>query len=309
MNDLALLRSTRPLRAPAHPGAARLEHRGTNRCFVRPRPHDSPSLRLIVFHHAGGAAAMYHTLAAELPPDWELLVLELPGRGKRHAEDLVTTLPALVARVAEDVVPWLGVPVALFGHSLGAILAAEVARVCEQRGVPPVWVGVSGRVAPVLQSQARRLSTLDDATLLAEVLALGGTPARICELVEVRERFLRVVRADIAVLESYQPVPDRRPLGCPVTAFAGISDAYAPPATMQRWDGETAREFRLRLFPGGHFYFLGPAFAELGRAVVREIEPHIPAGAQWSEISGVYEPPAVAQDRAAHRLTTAPGRL
>jgi surfactin synthase thioesterase subunit len=293
MNAETSRRSTSALLAPAPAAAARMEDRGTNRCFVRPRPHDSPSLRLIVFHHAGGSAAMYHALAAELPLDWELLVLELPGRGKRHAEDLVTTLPALVARVVKDVVPWLGVPVALFGHSLGAILAAEVARVCEQLGAPPVWVGVSGRVAPVLQSQVRRLSALDDATLLAEVLALGGTPDRICELPELRERFLRVVRADIAVLESYRPALDRRPLGCPVTAFAGSADAYASPATMRRWDDETAGAFRLRLFRGGHFYFLGSAFAELGRAIVREIRPHLPAGTKSSEITGVCKSPAI----------------
>jgi len=270
---------------------AHASHRSTsaNHCFIRPRPVASPSLRLIVFHHAGGSAAMYRALAGELPPDWELLIFELPGRGKRHAEALITTLPEVVARAAGDIAPWLDVPVALFGHSLGAILAAELARVCERLGAPPVWVGVSGRVAPMFQSQARGLSLLDDATLLAEVLALGGTPERIHDIPELRERFLRVVRADIAVLESYWPAPDRRPLRGPVTAFAGTTDVYAPPATMQRWDRETDGEFRLRLFPGGHFYFQGPAFAELARAVVEEIAPHVPARAQLPEISRMLQ--------------------
>jgi medium-chain acyl-[acyl-carrier-protein] hydrolase len=243
--------------------------------FARPRPHANPSLRVIAFHHAGGSAAMYHPLSAALPADWELLILDLPGRGKRHAEDLITDMPALVARVVEDVVPWLDVPVALFGHSLGAILAAEVGRVCDRLGAPPVWVGVSGRVAPSLQAQTRRLNVLDDATLLAEVLALGGAPERIAEIPEFRERFLRIVRADIAVLESYRPAPGRALLGCPVTAFAGTSDECAPPITMSPWARETRGDFRKRLFAGGHFYFLGPAFAGLARDIVREIEPHL----------------------------------
>jgi hypothetical protein len=55
--------------------------------FARPRPQSNPSLRVIAFHHAGGSAAMYHPLSAALPADWELLILDLPGRGKRHAED------------------------------------------------------------------------------------------------------------------------------------------------------------------------------------------------------------------------------
>jgi len=253
--------------------------------FVRPRPQANPSLRVIAFHHAGGSAAMYHPMSAGLPADWELLLLDLPGRGKRHAEQLVTNLPALVERVVEDVRPWLDAPVALFGHSLGAILAAEVGRGCERLGAPPVWVGVSGRVAPILQAQTCRLNTLDDASLLAEVIAIGGTPARVGDIPALREPFLRIVRADVAVLDSYQPAPDRAALGCPVTAFAGIADAWAPPATMRPWARETCGDFRQRLFPGGHFYFLGPAFTGLTRALVREIEPCLEARTRRSACS------------------------
>ena len=245
--------------------------------FVRPRPIADPALRLIAFHHAGGSAAMYYPMGARLPDDWELLILDLPGRGKRYAEPPLHELPALVDRVAEDVRPWLDAPVALFGHSLGAILAAEVGRICERAAAPLVWVGVSGRVAPTLQAQTRRLSTLDDAALLAEVVALGGTPERVAEIPELREHFLRVVRADIAVLESYQPAVDRPALSCPVTAFAGASDVWAPPTTMRPWARETRSDFHLRQFEGGHFFFLGPGFGDFAREVVHEIEPCLDA--------------------------------
>lgn len=245
--------------------------------FTRPRPLASPSLRLIAFHHAGGSAAMYHPMSAWLPADWELLVLDLPGRGKRHAEPPLHAIPALLDRVVEDVRPWLDVPVAFFGHSLGAILAAEVGRACERLGAPPVWVGISGRVAPSLQAETPRLSGMDDASLLAELIALGGTPGRIHDMPELRERLLRIVRADIALLESYEPAPGRPALRCPVTTFAGTSDVWAAPATMRPWAGETCGDFRQRLYPGGHFYFLGPAFARLTRAIVGEIEPHLEA--------------------------------
>jgi medium-chain acyl-[acyl-carrier-protein] hydrolase len=243
--------------------------------FVRPRPLVNPSVRLIVFHHAGGSAAMYYPMITELPADWELLILDLPGRGKRHTEALITDMPALVERVVEDVRPWLDVPVALFGHSLGAILAAEVARVCQGLGAPPVWVGVSGRVAPTLQAQTQRLSLLDDASLLAEISAMGAMPDRVGEAPELRERLLRIVRADLAVLESYQPVPGRAALDCPMTAFAGTSDAWAPAATMRLWERETCRDFCQSVFAGGHFYFLGPAFARVTRDIVREIELYL----------------------------------
>jgi medium-chain acyl-[acyl-carrier-protein] hydrolase len=167
----------------------------------------------------------------------------------------------------------------LFGHSLGAILATEVGRACERLGAPPVWVGVSGRVAPMLQAQARRLSDLDDEAILAAVLALGGMPERACEIPELRAHFLRVVRADIAALESYQPAPDRAPLGCPITGFAGTTDVWAPPTTMRPWARETRNDFHLRLFDGGHFYFLGQAFPGFTREIVRELETHLDAPA------------------------------
>lgn len=243
--------------------------------FVRPRPLAKPALRLIAFHHAGGSAAMYHPMSAALPANWELVLHELPGRGKRFTEPPIGDMAALVKRAAEEVLPWLDTPIALFGHSLGAILAAEIGRVCERRGAPPIWIGVSGRVAPTLQAQTRRLSTLDDATLLSEVIALGGTPERVGEIPELRAHFLRVVRADIAALESYQPAPERAPLSCPVTGFAGTSDIWAPPTTMRPWARETRSAFHLRLFAGGHFYFLGPALAGFTADIVREIGSYL----------------------------------
>jgi surfactin synthase thioesterase subunit len=252
--------------------------------FLRPRPVADPTLRLIVFHHAGGAAAAYHGMAAALPADWELLLLELPGRGKRHAEALVTALPALLPGVIAEVLPWLAhaAPVALFGHSLGAILAAEVARACEQRGTPPVWVGISGRVAPSEHGSTPRLSAMDDATLLAELFALGGTSSRAQEVPELRARLLRVVRADIALLESYAPPADRALLGSPMTTFAGTGDVWAAPAAMAPWSRETRGTCQPRLYPGGHFFFLeaahGASLASYTRDIVGEIERALARG-------------------------------
>jgi medium-chain acyl-[acyl-carrier-protein] hydrolase len=248
-------------------------------CFVRPRAVARPSLRLIVFHHAGGSAAMYHPMSARLPADWELLVLDLPGRGKRHAEAPLTSMQAAIDRAAEDVRPWLDAPVALFGHSLGGILAAEVGRACARIGMPPVWVGISGRIAPCFQADAPRLSAMDDAALIDALIALGGTPAQIRDMPELRDRLMRLVRADIALLESYAPAPDRASLGCPLTTFAGRDDVWARPAAMLPWAHETRGQCHQRVYPGGHFYFLGPAFAAVTGDVVRDIAPHLAAAA------------------------------
>ena len=239
--------------------------------FVRPRPLDNPALRLIAFHHAGGSASVYYPMIREIPEDWDLVLLDLPGRGKRHRQDPLQDMADLVELAVEDVQPWIGTPYALFGHSLGAILATEVARVLEARGVGPKWVGVSGRAAPSFQAQARRrLHELEDDELLDELLALGGTPDRIHQVPEFVERFLRVTRADLAAADSYAPHPERPPLACPMTAFGGLGDAWAPLDMVTAWDQETRGGFNSRFFPGGHFYFLGEPFPAFTRELVAE---------------------------------------
>lgn len=242
--------------------------------FVRPRPVAHPTLRLIIFHHAGGAASAYHAMAAALPADWDVVLLELPGRGKRSAEAALDSLPALLPRVLADVAPLLDAPVALFGHSLGAILASEVARACEQRGTPALWLGISGRIAPRLQHLAPRLSAMSDDTLLSELFALGGTPTRAQQVPELRARLLRIVRADIGLLETFAPSADRAPLSCPITTFAGTADIWAPPSQMEPWTHETVGATRARHYPGGHFFFLEATcgLAHFARDIAAEIQ-------------------------------------
>lgn len=240
--------------------------------FVRPRAVARPAVRLIAFHHAAGSAGAYYPMTASIPSDWDLLLLDLPGRGKRYSEAPIAAMTEIVARVIDDVRPWIDAPLALFGHSLGAIIAAEVGRACESMGAPPAWIGVSGRIAPTVPPERRGLHEFDDASLLQELLALGGTPRRIGETPEFVAHFLRNARADLAAVESYAPEPARAKSGCPMTAFAGVDDPWAPPATMSPWEKETQGSFRLRQFAGGHFYFFGPAFAALTRAIVADVE-------------------------------------
>ncbi|MFN8075593.1 MAG: alpha/beta fold hydrolase [Kineosporiaceae bacterium] len=242
--------------------------------FLRPRSPQRPPVRLIGVHHAGGSASAYHPLSRSLPPSWDLLLLDLPGRGRRAAQEPIGDMRGLVAQVAADVRPWLdGTPVALFGHSLGAVVALEVARTLEDEGTGPVWVGVSGRVAPTFQELARkRLHELDDDALLDVLVAMGGTPPEVRDMPELRERLLPTVRADLRAVDTYRPDPTRGPLSCALTAFGGTDDRWAPPAAMPAWRKETSGRFEQRLYPGGHFYFFGTAFPGFARHLQHEVE-------------------------------------
>lgn len=241
--------------------------------FIRPRTVRDPSLRLVVLPHAGGSGNVYYPMTRHLPESWDLLLLDLPGRGRRHASAPLTDMAAMVACVTDDVLACAdGTPLALFGHSLGAVIASEVARSLEARGTAPVWVGVSGRQATSLQPANRVLDPgLSDAELALRLARLGGLPDRLDELPEFRDRFLRLIRADLRALDSYRPAPQRRPLSSPLTAFASTDDVLAPPSGLSAWGRETTGRFRQRVFDGGHFHFMGAAFPAFTEALVTEV--------------------------------------
>ncbi|MFG2292985.1 thioesterase II family protein [Streptomyces sp. NPDC048603] len=241
--------------------------------FIRPRTVTAPELRLVVVPHAGGSGGVYHPMHRVLPPGWDLLLLDLPGRGKRFAQAPVTDMAELVARVTDDVMALgEGVPLALFGHSLGAVIASETARSLQARGRAPVWVGVSGRQATGIQPAVRLLDpSLSDTELARRLTRLGGMPDRIDELPEFRHRFLRLIRSDLRALDSYRPDPDRTPLSADLTVFASTDDVLAPVPGVPAWSRETSGEFRRRLFQGGHFHFLGDTFPAFTEVLAAEI--------------------------------------
>lgn len=251
--------------------------------FLRPRAVDRPALRFIGFHHAGGSAAAYCPLARRLPPDWDIVLHDLPGHGRRRSEPADRRMVDVVARAAREVAEHTDVPYVLFGHSMGAIVAVETGRLLAACQRPPLWLGVSGRVAPAAQGlPLPRLSRLDDASLFAALLRLGGIPEQLADIPELKDMFLRLVRRDLEAVDSYQPEPDRIPLPCPVTAFGGLADPSTPPETLTGWELETTAHFRQCFFPGGHFYFFAAEGADLAReirievrAALSEVDRHV----------------------------------
>ena len=256
---------------------------GDTSAFVRPRAVAEPSLRLVVVPHAGGSAAAYYPLGRLLPADWELLLLDLPGRGKCHARQPIEDMADLAAWAAETIRPWAdGTPLALFGHSLGAVVAHEAARLLAAADAAPVWLGVSGRAAPGQHMPAGTLDTgLPDDELMRRLTAMGGMHPRIDELPEFRARFLELVRSDLRAVAGYRPDLERPPLDVPLTVFGAADDTVAPPHTLPGWGAQTRARFGRLEFDGGHFHFLGPGFPDFAAGLVAEIRQAprtVPAG-------------------------------
>lgn len=220
------------------------------------RAETDAALRLFCFPHAGGAASAFRQWQSAMPPGVQVGAVQLPGRETRIGERPIVRLEALVAELATTLGRWLTTPYALAGHSMGALIAFELARELRRRGMPgPVHLFVSARGAPqTFTPPARFTFDLDDAAFAAEVQRLDGTPAEVLEHPELRALMLPLLRADFEICETYTYVADA-PLACGITAFGGRGDAEAPPAAVLEWAAQTTVAFSTQFFPGGHFFF------------------------------------------------------
>ncbi|HET9383173.1 MAG TPA: alpha/beta fold hydrolase [Streptomyces sp.] len=214
------------------------------------RPRPEADVRLVCLPHAGGSASYYHPLTrSPLLPATEVLAVQYPGRQDRRREPLVDDIPRLADLITEALAPFGDRPLALFGHSMGAVLAFEVA---QRLGERPRHLFVSGRRAP---SRFRRgtVHLLSDAELVGELRRAGGTDPRFLDDEELLAEILPVVRNDYRAVELYR-WNQAPPLDCPVTALVGDRDPQAALDDVEAWRDHTTGAFDLRTFPGGHFY-------------------------------------------------------
>lgn len=214
-----------------------------------------PDLRLVCFVHAGGVPSFFNGWPGHLPQGIELLAACYPGRQDRFGEPYAETLEELASQAVDALAPYLDVPLAFFGHSMGAAVAYEAARQLDARhSVQPVRLFLSGHPAPHRRQDTKGsvLHREDDTTLLAEVRRLGLSSSEVMEHPELLEIALPTLRADFRLVETYTPPPAK--VRSPVVAYAGDQDTDCPPETMRAWSELTTAAFEFRAFPGGHFY-------------------------------------------------------
>ena len=227
------------------------------RWVVRPCPRPEAARVLFCFSHAGGGASVFSKWSLELPAAIELGALQLPGREDRLSEKPIQALHQLVLQLVEPVSRVAnGRPFALFGHSMGALVAYELARMMSEPA--PSHLFVSGRNGPDYAPRSAgctSLHVLPDQELLVELRRMGGTPDEVLNNQELTEILLPVFRADMAVIETYFHQPGK-PLSCPLYALGGSEDWLTNRAGLEAWRSHTDAEFQCRIFSGDHFYYL-----------------------------------------------------
>ncbi|MEV0323684.1 thioesterase II family protein [Streptomyces sp. NPDC050658] len=217
-----------------------------------------PALRLFVFHHAGGSHVPYRQWPELLPAQWDVRLLDAPGRGRLgdlpQFDDAGRLADFFLRRLHDE----LEGPYAFFGHSMGALVAYEMTVRLAARGrALPLWLGLSARGAPgPAAAPGRHHHHLPDAELQAHLELLGGTPDEVFDDPGLWALYEPLIRGDMRLVETWQPNPRTPALPVPLSVFGGSEDTSVPPRRLAGWEQRTDRFLGLRVLDGGHFYFL-----------------------------------------------------
>ena len=212
-------------------------------------------LRLFCFPHAGGGAASFQHWAERLAPTVEPCAVQLPGHETRLFEAPVANLRSLVTLLASELQPLFDRSFAFFGHSMGALVAFELARELRRMGQRmPVHLFVSGRPAPHISHKGDRIHSLPDSQFIQEVSRkYNGIPQAVLDEPELLALITPALRADIGMVEMYNFL-EEEPLDVPISAFSGNQDTSVAPGEAAAWSQHTRENFRLELLPGDHFF-------------------------------------------------------
>ena len=229
-------------------------HKLLYRWFSVPKPNQQASLRLFCFPYAGGAAAVFRSWAAGLPKEIEVCSIQLPGHGSRHSEALYDRIESLIEDLVPAILPFLDKPFAFFGHSMGALIAFELAsHLRSVYRLEPAHLFVSGRTAPQVTRPERRTFDLPEREFIEELRRLNGTPPQLLEDPEVLQIALPILRADFAICQTYR-FSSEHLLTCPLTAFGGLHDQEIEREGLEAWRHRTTGSFSLRMLAGDHFF-------------------------------------------------------
>ncbi len=245
------------------------EHESIKQWFTNFNHSYEGDYRVICFPFSGGGANVFREWPSQLPQA-ECWALKLPGREARFSAPLISNLEQLVETLAPLVHALMDKPCVFFGHSMGALIAFELARYIEihyQKSIELLIV--SAYRSPERKSKKRQLHTLSDHEFVRELMAYGGTTSQILVHKETMQLLLPMLRSDFKLHEThhFNPSPS---LSSPIHAFYGREDEFATQEEVQGWSKYTTKEFKLSAFDGDHF-FLNTEYKGLCDVIKRQV--------------------------------------
>jgi medium-chain acyl-[acyl-carrier-protein] hydrolase len=221
-------------------------------------------MRLFCFPYAGGGASIFRLWSEQMPPEIEVCPVQLPGRENRLLDAPFSEMDLLIDTLAVALLPYLNVPYAFFGHSMGALISFELARYfrrIEDR-FEPIHIFVSGHRAPHLPDSNLPTYHLSEKAFVEELRRLKGTPEEVLQNGELLQLVIPLLRADFALCQKYRYTYER-PLKSSIMAFGGLQDNYVSPAMISAWQVQTSSTFKEYFLEGDHFFLQKKQFSLL----------------------------------------------
>lgn len=223
--------------------------------FVPLRSSKRGLVRLICFPYAGGGAAAFRPWGRLIPEEFELVCLQMPGREARLAEPPRTDFSALVTEIAHALGKLPPMPTAFFGHSLGSLIAYEVAHLVQGSTSAPRKLLLSGCSPPHVrkdEEDEEPIWQLSDDAFLEKIRGLNGTSEEVLSNIEMMDLVMPTLRADFRLADGIDPKPRQLPTS--ICAFGGKDDPEASEEDIREWKHYSSTIFSYRMFPGDHFF-------------------------------------------------------
>jgi medium-chain acyl-[acyl-carrier-protein] hydrolase len=223
--------------------------------FISHSKNSYAKVNLFCFHHAGGSAAFFRDWPNLLTPFVNLFAAQLPGRDTRHDEPFAATIDIILRELLAYKQLFIDKPLILFGHSLGSIIAFELARQLENQSITsPKCLIVSGRCSPQLSDAQEKVYSLPDALFIKRLIEkYGGINEEIQKDKNLLNLFLPRLRADINLSENYKYVA-LSPLECPIFVMSGAGDPSVNRDDLLGWQAESKAPGKIYMFDGEHFF-------------------------------------------------------
>jgi medium-chain acyl-[acyl-carrier-protein] hydrolase len=214
----------------------------------------APKVRLFCFPYAGGNAHVFREWQRYFAPQVDICLVHLPGRARRIGEPPRKQILPLVREIADEIGEKLNGRFAFYGHSMGALIAFELARELRRRnGSMPEHLFLSACRAPTVVRTVPQKFNLSDAEFLDEVRKLNGTPREVFEHPQYLNALLPLLRADFEITDTYEYL-DEAPLACCITTYGGQYDELATLQNLHPWELQTSAVFKSQVFAGDHFF-------------------------------------------------------
>jgi medium-chain acyl-[acyl-carrier-protein] hydrolase len=219
-----------------------------------PKPKNRSGLRLFCFPYAGGGSSIFRSWADDLSPEIEVCPVLLPGKDDRLLELPFTQFWHLIETLAQVLQPYLEVPFAFFGHSMGGLVAFELARELRRKNAPsPAHLIVSATRAPHLPNPVASFNVDSDVAIIEALRSFNGTPEWVLQDNELMQELLPTIRADFQLVKDYTYLAEA-PLDCPISAFGGGQDELVTQEHIEAWKKHTNKFFAMRMFQGSHLF-------------------------------------------------------